>query len=392
VIDRCCLLIVLLSACGEPPPPMHDAGPELTCGEGTVLVGGLLDGVCELVDAALPCRAGELYDERTGECLVDSRCPEGQLWNGLECEADVRCGPGTEPDGRDCVPTGERCADGTRFDSDLRRCVFDEMACGEDTVFLEGRCVPYDDTLEADHEEASEDNDPTLGGAALDLGLIAPGSTVTMRGCIEPRGLDVDGDGAPEPDRDGFRFEVDAPRVVHLRVDGVGGASGAFELYADALDPEAWRRAAISVTGDVAARDVYLPEAGTYLLLVSDARSILHGADVGGPDACYFASLEDGPAATERAWDGSASAGSFGAVEALRWIAPSDGPHVLTLRTHGMNASGALVVTRAGVVHRTAQGPSLTIDLGALSAGESLLVVPELEHRYSVDPAEYELE
>ena len=39
------------------------------------------------------------------------------------------------------------------------------MACGEDTVFLEGRCVPYDDTLEADHEEASEDNDPTLGGA-----------------------------------------------------------------------------------------------------------------------------------------------------------------------------------------------------------------------------------
>ena len=35
---------------------------------------------------------------------------------------------------------------------------------------------------------------------------------------------------------------------------------------------------------------------------------------------------------------------------------------------------------------------SVTLRIQQVETGESLLVVPELEHRYSVDPAEYELE
>lgn len=386
-------MTLLAVGCGSSHPSDVDGGLALACGPGTVEV----DGVCVLADGGFPCRPGELYDEHSGECLEDTRCPDGHYWDGVECVAEPTCGPGTEPVGRDCVPSDEVCGEGTRFDEATRTCVADETGCGDGTVFVDGRCVAYDDTLEADHDEGPEDNDPTFGGAPLDVPFPEVGGATTLRGCFEPTGVDLDGDGAPEPDRDGFRFEVTEPVVVHVRVDGVGGASGGFVLTSEVaeLPDSAWRREAISVVGDVAVRDVFLPVAGAYVLVVSDARAILHGADVGGSESCYFAAIERGPALSEVALAAGPVTGTLVAPRAHRWVASTDGAYRAALSTEGMLESGALLVLDGGevVAASVARGASeLGLDLGMRSAGAELLIVTELERRYSVVEPTYALE
>nr|MCU0677001.1 hypothetical protein [Myxococcota bacterium] len=82
-----------------------------------------------------------------------------------------------------------------------------------------------------------------------------------------------------------------------MRTDGIRGANAAVAFLSGdpegALTEDGWQRIVVSLSGDGADKKVFLPAAGTYLLIATDARSLLFGEPAGGPEQCYFVQLDD---------------------------------------------------------------------------------------------------
>ncbi len=324
-----------LSACGG---DGTDCGPGTTdqngtcvpdileCGDGTVLQGDQCVPVCgtsqywdgtQCVDTP-ECAAGTTFNSTTGEC---EPCPDGEYWDGTNCAT---------------VPV---CDTGTSFNPDTGKCEPDAEACGPGTVFVNGECVP----VELPDPDVVESTDPE-GQAPFDLP--AEDQSVSLGGVVgEP--ADLNGDGYADADWD--YFTVTAPAGTYLRIHATseGAALPAFMVFSAESDDQGhalYARYAINPNGLDCEREVYLPRADTYIIMVSDynnAVAALFGAGafpVGGEDFSYHVTVENlgTPGITDIDTMPLSDSGNFGAGHLsfynLKNLALAD---VLTIRSLG---------------------------------------------------------
>lgn len=209
------------------------------------------------------------------------------------------CGTGTVLAGGVCVPDGSVvCEQGTVFDQATGTCVIDPSACADGTTLVDGECIPDDELLEgsADFTEGAEPNGPSDDNVAGMFDTPALNGSTTFYGCVTAT-TDTDGDGNLDSDLDTWLVTADAPMTLEITADGIRGLSAGFiAINADqALSPilDNWQRIGLNLTGDTAKREIFLPAAGTYALLVTDGRSLFLGqAGAGTEDTCYFATVK----------------------------------------------------------------------------------------------------
>ncbi|MCA9612921.1 MAG: hypothetical protein KC586_09245, partial [Myxococcales bacterium] len=269
------LLVGLALMGGAAPGCGGDDGAE--CGAGTVEV----DGECLPAEAA--CGTGTVYDATARTCVGAIECAEGTMLMGGEC-----------------VPDGSVfCGGNTVFDTTSGTCVPDPDAlCEGDLVFVmeTATCVDPDELLEdmADVRELAEPNDPTFNDAAMAQAVDLSSGSASFYGCVEP--MDFDSDGVLDADNDFFSVDVDGPTLLRVRTDGIRGANAAVAFLSGdpegALTENGWQRLVVSLSGDGSDQKLFLPAAGTYLIVATDARSLLFGEPAGGANQCYFVQLD----------------------------------------------------------------------------------------------------
>ncbi|MBN2493583.1 MAG: hypothetical protein JXR96_03235 [Deltaproteobacteria bacterium] len=300
-------LLALLAGCGSSgnecgPGTREQDGrclPEISdCAPGTVLQDGSCVPACaqdeywdgERCLAVPACASGTRFDSDSGQC--EPACPSGQYWDGESCLDVPECAAGTrfDPDSGSCVPAEEVCAPGTRLEGGV--CRPDATACGQGTHPEDGQCVP-DSLPEPDVRESSQPD----GLAIFDLP--ADGESIRLGGGV---GLpqDLDDDGYLEADWDAFGFTAPAGAWLHIRAESESACMPGFVLYSLATDAEGYPRYiryALNPRSVVTEREVYLPLAGDYVLLVSDftqIQSLLFGSGaipVGGDDFGYLVTV-----------------------------------------------------------------------------------------------------
>jgi len=253
----------------------------IECGDGTVLQDDQCVPICgtdqywdgaQCVDTP-ECAAGTTFNPQTGEC---EPCPAGQYWDGTACEV---------------VP---ECDTGTTFNTQTGKCEPDSEACGPGTVFENGQCVP--ETLP--DPDVEESGDPT-GEASFDLP--AEGESVSLGGVVNTP-EDLNDDGYADADWDYFTVTVPAGTYLRIFATSEGAALPAFMVLSQETDDEGYAlyaRYAINSTGLECQREVYLPRADTYTIMVSDYNNMvtsLFGAGaypVGGDDFSYYVTVEN---------------------------------------------------------------------------------------------------
>ncbi len=267
------------------------AGCGTDCGTGTVEK----DGACV---AVANCGPGTSLNPMTGQCVpggVDGTCQEGEIYSPMleQCIPDVN----------------EICTGNTTWDENTNTCVVDEGACEGGTVLSMGKCVPFDETLVADHNELPEPNDPRAFSTEADLktfigqlreaaaNVPEVGQTTTLKGCIDPESAMGPGAGnAPAiNDADYYMLNASAPSVIRVRITALGGIAAGFSMApVDEGVADGWFRLGMNLRGDDHERELFLPEAGSYVFAVDDARNLITNSPlpVGGSDACYFVEIE----------------------------------------------------------------------------------------------------
>ncbi|MBN2493582.1 MAG: hypothetical protein JXR96_03230 [Deltaproteobacteria bacterium] len=307
-----CLSLLAAAGCGSSGPTcgpgtVEQDGrcvPEIgECGPGTVLQDGQClpecgadeywdpdDGGCRDIP---DCAPGTRFDSELGDCVP--ACDDGQFWDPdtAACLDVPDCAPGTrfDADSGACVPDASACAAGSHMEDGV--CVPD-LRCGPGTEPVGGVCLPAGPAV----PDVPESDDPDQP-AAFDLP--ADGESVSLGGLLDTP-ADTNGDGYPEGDWDAFAFHAEAGSYLRIQISSSGAALPAFMVFhEDPLDPSLldFVRYAIEPNSAMAAREVYLPMAGEYTLLVTDYHhmvSHLFGIDtlpVGGPDFDYFAVIEN---------------------------------------------------------------------------------------------------
>lgn len=292
--------------CGEgtfQDPATGACVPLVECGPGTVLDADT--GACR---GASECGPGTFFDPGTGTCLPETTCGLGTVLDAATgaCVPEFVCGAGTALDEATgaCAPLPP-CVDGAVLDEATGLCTSD-LVCGAGQIVVGGVCVEPEVVvaLEADVVEPSFDrNDPLLGGAPEALPLEPQGARVVALGVLG-RPVDVAGNGTLVQDRDVWRF-TGAPGL-RLRVDVV--STGAPDPTFRIEGPRGYVREAARA-GEVA-RDVILPYAGDYDVIVVPRAYATSGIPQGGPDAGYALVVEEIPLPVPRLVSPGASAAS----------------------------------------------------------------------------------
>lgn len=347
----------------------------IECGAGTVEV----DGAC--VPNAEACGEGTSYNASTGQCEPDD---------------NLTCAAGTIEENGECVADGSViCETGTTYDSETGTCVPDITGCAEGTVLVGGECIPADDALEADVTEPAEPND--AAGTPGTFMLQPAGEVVTISGCITPV-EDADANGNLDPDFDDYTFSTDAPMLVDVTVDGLGGLAGAFTIVSEnpALVGDSWARLGVNLVSDTSRATVFLPVAGDYRLSITDSRSLILGEGAGGADACYFASVATValPAPTELA--GGAGAGTLGAPAFFAYDPGEGAALFIDVNGDSEAASGAMTVLVNGsyalsVQPRTNGFAWPAQFVGGLHDADDVTVVVESLINYSLSPVAFDV-
>lgn len=206
------------------------------------------------------------------------------------------CGPGTSDVGGECTPNvGMICGDGTLFDPASGACLPDPGLCGSGTVLINGTCQDPTAGLSVDLEEGPEPNGFEPGAAfAGDIALkpIGDPKGFVVHGCIKPN--------ADVADFDDFRITVTAPTLIDVTADGVHGLAAGFVALGDDPAIATWQRFGLNTMTDMSHRELFLPKAGTYELVMADTRSLLGIVDgsgvlvpAGNADgtSCYYVTL-----------------------------------------------------------------------------------------------------
>lgn len=320
-------------------------------------------------------------------------CGTGTVLEDGVCVADGNtstCGTGTVLVGDECVPDGSViCEQGTVFDTASGQCVVDPSACADGTVLVSGQCVPEDETLTADLNEAAEPNDDTGAGQ---FAVPALNDDVVIHGCITPRG--------GEADEDVWIMTASAPTLLEITADGVGGLAAGF-LVQDAAIPALpnWARFGINLTGDTSRRQVYLPVAGTYLLVMDDSRALILGEAAGGPETCYYTTVKTVamPAATPAAVPQTTGTDS-GNVRVLSYTADAAGDLLdVTQNTDSSGLLTAFVVRKNGQFYGSAAYDQANdvppfFTAGGLAASDTVEIVVDNIYNFSLTPQAYTLD
>ncbi len=322
----------------------------------------------------------------------------------------AECGEGTVLDDNGyCVATGGTvtCTDGTKLDETTNTCVIDPEACQSGTVLIDGACKDPAEGLVVDVTEAAEPNalgffgEPSDDPAGtFDLKPVG-GPAVVVQGNFNPQ-ADRDDDGELEPDFDTYLFQANGPALLEISVDGVGGAAGAFAaIYGNDDFPAmfSWLRLGVNRLGDTAKRQVYLPNAGVYVLIIADTRAFLQGAPVGDENNKYFASIKQLPipAATPlTVTDGVARAlDTLPAGEVKLYSVPlGNGLNEASYVADNTNVTGSLVVVQNGgprVVVDEDFGPATTV-FGGVAATDNVVFVADQFSNSSHQPTPIDLQ
>ena len=212
------------------------------------------------------------------------------------------CGDGTDDRDGDGIceaslPGGEAiCGDGTRLDPVTMSCVPDPNACSGGTVLIHNRCQDPSAGLDIDLEEGPEPNAFESGAVPAGIIELEPVGTdgYVIHGCIKP----IDD---ATPDLDVYQLTVTKPTLVKITADGVLGLAAGFEITSPEAALAAWRRFGINLGSDISRRQVLLPDAGTYRLIMGDSRSFLPvvlanaaPAPAGNSDgsSCYYVTID----------------------------------------------------------------------------------------------------
>lgn len=314
----------------------------------------------------------------------------------------TECGTGTVLSGGQCVPDGSViCEQGTVFDMDTGTCIVDPSACAAGTVLVAGECIPEDDLLPgmADHSEGVEPNGPGDENIAGMFDAPAVDASVSIYGCVEPT-ADADADGNLDEDLDAWLITASAPVVLEINADGIDGlAAGFLMINADAAlspDLDNWQRFGVNLTGDTSHRQVYLPAAGTYALLMADSRSLFLDA-AGTTGACYYTTVTSRalPAATALTVPSTAGQND-GDVQVYSYQADTAGDILdLTLNTESAAMSPAFVANRVGQFLGSAapDGGAPFWTWGGLAATNDLVeIIVDMEYNYGLSPQAFTLD
>jgi hypothetical protein len=351
-------------------------------------------GAITLITAA-GCNAGDECGAGTTE--VDGVC----VGNG----GDGVCGEGTILVDGECVPDGSViCETGTTFNEETGRCDPDIGGCGEGTVLIDGECVPEDGAdLEVDLEEEPEPNDGFEAGdgiaGAFDLPAVGADGVV-LHGCVNPY-RDVDGNGNSDIDYDMWLVQTSGPALLEATADGVGGlAAGYFLIPGDQqeLIDAGWQRFGINLAGDTSQRQVYLPAAGLYALVMSDSRSLfLTDGAAGSETSCYYTTVSQValPSPTAVTLD-TLIEGEIGTDTVFYSYDPEEGSIIDAI--HGIDsaaASPSLVALRngqfAGYGVPGFFTPDAEVIFGGMEASDEILIAVEPVYNYALAPVDYSL-
>lgn len=309
------------------------------------------------------------------------------------------CGEGTDDKDNDgecesLVPPGRKvCGDGTRVDPVTMLCVPDPEVCRDGTVLVNGSCQDPSASLDIDLEEGPEPNAFEPGAVPAGVIELEPvGSDgFVIHGCIKP----IDD---ATPDLDVYQLTVPAPTIIRVTADGVEGLAAGFQVTSTEAPLATWKRFGITVATDTSRRQVLLPSAGSYRLIVTDSRTLLPLVSGGAttPPAgnvdgttCYFVTIDRQtpvPAAL------SLSTGDTGTVgEDLKLYSASlpTGNIRLTATFTTAHAQESIVVLRNNQLHAFDDDGSITFS--GFAAGDEALIVTDFVHNYALFPVPYTL-
>lgn len=309
------------------------------------------------------------------------------------------CGPGTDDrdDDGECEattpPGGEVCGDGTALDPITMQCVPDPTTCGGGTVLVNGRCQDPTAALDIDLEEGPEPNGFEPGAVPAGVIALEPvgADGFVIHGCIQPT------DDAT-PDLDVYQLAVTAPTLISVTADGVAGLAAGFEITSSEPALATWRRYGLDLATDTSRRQVLLPAAGSYLLVVTDSRTLLPAVSggttqppAGNPDgtSCYFATIDQ---LTPMPGPLDLAAGDSGTLaDALVLYDPTlpAGNVRLTATLGSPHAQAAIVVLRNGALHAFDEDGSIMFS--GFAAGDTALVALDFVYEYALFSVPYTL-
>ncbi len=331
-------------------------------------------------------------------------CGPGTVDKKGVCVAVSACGAGTTPDlvTGQCVPDGSMiCTGGTVFDPDTSTCKADPSLCQDGTVLVGGQCV-IPGTVDLD--EGPEPNGLGLLGEASNN----PAGTVTLKpvgehfvlhGHINPY-QDIDGDGLDDADIDAYTVTVTAPSLLHVTADGLHGLAAGFVAVSNVDSLINWTRFGINLTNDTSDRQLFLPAAGTYIIAISDTRSLfLQGGAAGSPTAEYYVTIDalDMPAPTPLA--GNTVTDTIGGEVKFYQPAMGTGINDVLLDMPQTQANASVITLDAMAFKGFADestdlfGFPVPAEMasGGFTAPDSAIVVVDDTYNYAIGPADFTL-
>ncbi|KAB2908181.1 MAG: hypothetical protein F9K40_04550 [Kofleriaceae bacterium] len=314
-------------------------------------------------------------------------CGTGTVREGDTCVPEATCGTGTTLQDGECVPDGSViCEQGTVFDMTTGTCVVDPSACAAGTVLVGGECVPEDETLTADLDEAAEPNDDT-GAGAFDVPAL--NEDITIHGCITPR--------AGAADSDAWIMTATGPTLLEITADGVGGLAAGFIVQdlSIAQLPN-YSRFGINLAGDTSRRQVYLPVAGDYLLVMDDSRALLLGEAAGGDGTCYYGTIKTVPMPAATAATLPQTTGEdAGNVRVLSYQADQIADIIdMTQTTTSASMLPAFIVRKNGQFHASAAYDQTNdvppfYSVGGLNTTDTVEIVVDEIYNFALSPQPY---
>ena len=315
-----------------------------------------------------------------------------------------------------CGDNSKQCGESTQDIDGLCVGMGGGNNCGEGTVDVGGTCVPAEEAcvsgetavegvcVQIDAQEGAEPNGIEPGAnPAGDITLPALGDKLTISGCMNNQSTASNSD----PDFDRYTLTVTEPTLVKLTVDGRGGMVGGFQALPDETDTAlaAYERFGLNFSSDMSRRQVYLPKAGTYSIIVADTRTLMPlitGGPLppaGNPDgmtSCYLLHAEAQAIPTPMTLvAGTPATGTIGEDLQFYTAAFADGFNSVTGAIEPTGASHSeeslVIMDNNEFTYATAAADAGQAVFGGVLDGETGLVVLDYRYNYALEPAPYEL-
>lgn len=311
------------------------------------------------------------------------------------------CGTGTKLDDKGyCVPDGEAgaiCGDGTVLDAPTNTCVPSDTVCGNGTVLVDGKCQDPTGGLTIDVEEGPEPNGFEPGATPAGVVPVKPvGSSTVIHGCVRP----VNG----AFDIDDYTVTVTQPTLLEITADGVQGLAAAFLVFGNQADPDQnianYTRVGMNLATDMSQRQLWLPKAGTYDLLITDSRTvlpILDGAQnipaAGNPDAdttCYYVTVEQKTPAPVALNLATGDTGTIGKDVKFYSATLSEGFNEIAATIDSNFAQPSLVLMQNNAVRQINDGnPDSDLFFAGVKSTDTPVIVLDYVYNYDIVPPNY---